>query len=408
MKKQGRILGGVISLVISALLIMPLSAGAISGPVTQNDISEGIGTMASSDNQYQPGWDKWRPSFGIWVVDPDDNSAQRLGNWLYDEAQATYVDAATGLEPVFEDVDGQERSLVSDFSADPLFYTGVDHYYSARLGVVERGILADDVIAYYNAQNGDLPDIEFENYSEFAVNCALNATTNEDPWFSNDREHPGQQPWVGWDDSFTGVYRYFYPDFVIGENNWPANPQGHVLKSLGDGFERPTVLAITSYNDRVIRLPSDLPGIEDRVIDDAYELAVVQDYLISVVDTERAMRIFTGMLPDNSTMPLGSTTEASFHVGSIWITLPSDGVAGNLDGDDPGPGDPDVGPPNSGDLNGDGEVTVSEALATANAVISGIAGAGLSDAQVAALDIDGDGRLTMADVVASLRRALGL
>jgi hypothetical protein len=69
---------------------------------------------------------------------------------------------------------------------------------------------------------------------------------------------------------------------------------------------------------------------------------------------------------------------------------------------------PAVGAPGSGDLNGDGAVTVNEALAAAQAVVSGIAGTGLTSAQVAALDMDGDGRLTMADVVRVLRAAVGL
>jgi hypothetical protein len=388
MKKCAKALLSIALLVLCALFVSPV--------------------LAIADDSYQPGWSKWRPSFGIWVLDPDDNSALRLGNWLYDEELCTYVDAETGEEPIFERFDGQQRSLVTDFSASPLFYTGVDHYYAARVGVVERGILAEDVIAYYNASNGELPDIEFDNYGDFTVTYGASASANDDPWYSNDRAHPGKYTWVGWDDSITGLTRYFYPDFVIGVNNWPGNPQGHRLKELGDGIERPTLLAVTSYNDRITRLTPNIPQLSDGVIDDASELAVMQDYLVSVADTERALRCFTGMLPDNSTMPLGSTTEGAYYVGSIWITLPSDGVAGGLAEEDSGPDESGVGLPSSGDLNGDGEVTVSEALATARAIINGIAGTGLNDAQVAALDMDGDGRLTMADVVLSLRRALGL
>ncbi|MDR1083100.1 MAG: hypothetical protein LBL27_04445 [Coriobacteriales bacterium] len=47
-----------------------------------------------------------------------------------------------------------------------------------------------------------------------------------------------------------------------------------------------------------------------------------------------------------------------------------------------------------------------EALQVARAVISG--SAGLTDAQIAAADMDGDGYLTMADVVRILRKAAGL
>jgi hypothetical protein len=66
------------------------------------------------------------------------------------------------------------------------------------------------------------------------------------------------------------------------------------------------------------------------------------------------------------------------------------------------------GAPGSGDLNGDGVVTVSEALTTARVAVQGIATVGLSEAQVATLDIDGDGHLTMADVMLILRKAVGL
>ncbi|MDR1083015.1 MAG: dockerin type I domain-containing protein, partial [Coriobacteriales bacterium] len=67
---------------------------------------------------------------------------------------------------------------------------------------------------------------------------------------------------------------------------------------------------------------------------------------------------------------------------------------------------PAVGLPASGDLDGDGHATASEALQVARAVISGTSG--WSDAQIAAADMDGDGYLTMADVVRSLRKAAGL
>jgi hypothetical protein len=69
---------------------------------------------------------------------------------------------------------------------------------------------------------------------------------------------------------------------------------------------------------------------------------------------------------------------------------------------------PSVGEAASGDLDGDGVVTVAEALTAAHAVVSGIAAVELNDAQVAALDMDSDGHITMADVVSILRKAVGL
>jgi hypothetical protein len=72
-----------------------------------------------------------------------------------------------------------------------------------------------------------------------------------------------------------------------------------------------------------------------------------------------------------------------------------------------GPG-PSVGEPASGDLNGDGVVTTAEALTAARAAVIGIVAAELDDAQVAALDMDSDGHITMADVMFILRKAVGL
>jgi hypothetical protein len=71
-----------------------------------------------------------------------------------------------------------------------------------------------------------------------------------------------------------------------------------------------------------------------------------------------------------------------------------------------GPTEPEVGEPGSGDLDGDGKTTTSEALQVARAVISGIGD--LTPAQIAAVDMDGDGALTMSDVVRILRVAAGL
>ena len=65
-----------------------------------------------------------------------------------------------------------------------------------------------------------------------------------------------------------------------------------------------------------------------------------------------------------------------------------------------------TGAPHSGDLNGDGIVDMAEALTIAQVVIGG--GRSLSPEQFAAVDMDDDGLLTMADVVLIMRRAAGL
>ncbi|MDR1796993.1 MAG: dockerin type I domain-containing protein, partial [Clostridiales Family XIII bacterium] len=67
--------------------------------------------------------------------------------------------------------------------------------------------------------------------------------------------------------------------------------------------------------------------------------------------------------------------------------------------------EPKAGAPGSGDLDGDGLVTISEAVSVVGYILSG---GELSAEQIAAADIDGDGTLTMADVVLMVRLAAGL
>ena len=65
---------------------------------------------------------------------------------------------------------------------------------------------------------------------------------------------------------------------------------------------------------------------------------------------------------------------------------------------------PPVGAPGSGDIDGDGEVTMYEVLiATRTAVGTGPV---LTPAQLAAIDMDFDGEFTMADVIMIMRKAI--
>jgi len=57
---------------------------------------------------------------------------------------------------------------------------------------------------------------------------------------------------------------------------------------------------------------------------------------------------------------------------------------------------PTVGTPGTGDLDGDGFVTMDEVLTTARAALGDI---GLSPEQLACIDMDGDGFITMFDVM---------
>ncbi|MDR3295008.1 MAG: dockerin type I domain-containing protein [Clostridiales Family XIII bacterium] len=64
-----------------------------------------------------------------------------------------------------------------------------------------------------------------------------------------------------------------------------------------------------------------------------------------------------------------------------------------------------TGAPGSGDIDGDGTVTITDALFTARAIL----GLGnLTAAQILAADVDNDGHITMADVIFTARKAAGL
>ena len=65
---------------------------------------------------------------------------------------------------------------------------------------------------------------------------------------------------------------------------------------------------------------------------------------------------------------------------------------------------PVLGGPGTGDLNADGAVTMDEAMLIAQ-IVAGDGAAGLTPAQFAAVDMDNDGSLTMADVMLMLRAA---
>jgi len=65
---------------------------------------------------------------------------------------------------------------------------------------------------------------------------------------------------------------------------------------------------------------------------------------------------------------------------------------------------PPTGAPRSGDFDGDGFVTMSDVLYVAQAALGG--GVSMSPAQMAAIDMDGDGVFTMADVMQAYQRAL--
>jgi hypothetical protein len=275
---------------------------------------------------YAPGWAKWRPSFGIYITNRDGTTGTRIGNWNYDTAQQTYVDA-----------NGNKSELITDFSSSPLLFSGVDRKPAARLGVVLEGIYPQAIVDYYNsASGGSYPEITAENYTQFIMNCATNSNAAENPYTSNSPSNPGKWDWFGAFDYLSGTNRYYYEDFLIGVNDWGNathnESANYTNKPLGAGQQVDSILAVKSYNSRIIELPSDgtISGLEDRKIDSKAELQNAVDYLLSVADTERALRNFEGMAPldpssgvygtGNPRLPLGM--DGSYWIGSVWITPP--------------------------------------------------------------------------------------
>jgi hypothetical protein len=342
--------------------------------------------LEAEDGKYLPGWDGARPSFGIWVVDPDGGKPVQLGSWDYDAELATYVDS-----------EGEQAPFISTFDT-PLVYSGIDMYPAARIGVVNRGITYADLIDWYNtaAEDAGLELITPENYEDFVALASTNSQSSEDPYTSNIASHPGTWALPAFFDEYTNTERNYYPTWLYGVNSGASIR----TKELGAPSPVQSVIALESYDARLSALPSSVLGSNGE-IDDQAELDAVVAYLTQSADTQRAMRNFEGMTSnifslDPSTpgaRPLGG--DGSYYIGSVWITLPSDGIPAG------------VGQPKSGDFDGDGATTASDALQLARLVI-GRGSSSLTPAQIAAVDMDGDGILTMADVLMVMRKAIGL
>jgi hypothetical protein len=297
---------------------------AIQGAVfLLTEDSEVSALMRERAGEYAPGWNKQRPSFGVYILNEDGKTGTLIGNWNYDVGKETYVDAS-----------GNEASFITTFD-EPLVYSGIDRMPAARLGVVKKGILAEDLIDYYNANNGVYPDITDENYADFTILASTNSRASEDPYTSNDPNYPGKWALPSVLDDFTDQARYYYPDFLKGANT------GEQIKTkpLGEGVSSESVIAVTSYNERVLEISEDVIG-RNGMIDDDEELAAAVAYLLGKADNERALRNFDGMAPmddsgvygaNNPRLPLGA--DGSYWIGSVWITPPG-ASAGTPDPDD--------------------------------------------------------------------------
>jgi hypothetical protein len=145
-----------------------------------------------------------------------------------------------------------------------------------------------------------------------------------------------------------------------------------------------------------VTIPASVIGIEGYAFYGCSSLAALT-FLGDSAPTLAANNVFA-YLPAEGTLyyPDGAQgyTDGRFAAAALpsgWVFTPVGGEG--------------FGEPGSGDIDGDGFVTASDALAVASSVVSGT---GLDSGQKAAADIDNDGLLTMADVVLIMRRMLGL
>jgi hypothetical protein len=348
--------------------------------------------LEAQDGKYLPGWDGARPSFGIWVVDPDGGEPVQLGSWDYDADLATYVDSQGAQAPFIQTFD------------TPLVYSGIDMFPAARLGVATRGITYADLIGWYNiaAEDAGLETITPDTYADFVALASTNSGASEDPYTSNIASHPGTWALPAFFDGYTGTQRSYYPSWLYGVNS------GASIRAKGLGAPSPvqSVIALESYDVRVSTLPATVLGSNGE-IDDQAELDAAVAYLTQSADTQRAMRNLEGMTSNIFSLdpgapgarPLGG--DGSYYIGSVWITLPSDGIPAGGDGGGK------VGLPGSGDLDGDGSTTLDEALLLVQ-IINDDASDTLSAGQFVAMDINGDGYLTMADVLLVVQIVLRL
>jgi hypothetical protein len=271
---------------------------------------------------YPTGWSKWRPSFGVYILNRDGTTGKQIGNWDYDETAASY---GTGSGNSFV-----ESPLITTFGT-PLVYSGIDSMPAARLGVVKKGITAQSIIDYYNSHNGTLSALNSSTVDGFNIKLSTNSQASEDPYTSNDPSRPGTWDWTAAFDKLRTpiVTRYYYPDFLI------HDPIANLIAAtnLTGGTPVEAVIAVQSYNDRINRLASlsNKPGfpvsLADGKIDNQTELTEAINFLASIADTERALRNFEGMLPANNTKPLGS--DGSYYIGSVWITPPYKNITVN-------------------------------------------------------------------------------
>jgi hypothetical protein len=144
---------------------------------------------------------------------------------------------------------------------------------------------------------------------------------------------------------------------------------------------------------------------------------IFNSYYLNIVSGENEFADCDLSLGGQGWLPLSAgLDEAEMKTAAFVRGLNGEGSAFNADSENINGGFPilawqggtpvpTVGAPGSGDLDGDGAVTMAEVMTILNYVLNS-AGSTLSAAQIAAADMDGDGVITMVDVMMMLQTAL--
>ena len=214
-----------------------------------------------------------------------------------------------------------------------------------------------------------------------------------------------------------------FAQFMFGNcSNLTALPEGFTfpqgISSVGDSFAYYCFYDCSSLGPLPVgfNLPQNIADVGDRFAAYLFYLAGSPTFQINA-----EFRFPTGIGPDSSNAfymafalsslaPAQSRTAASIIGGCPTpadMRTTFDTHFGDLDYIPINWGGkgltPPVGAPGTGDLNGDGFVTMNEVLICAQASLGDI---GLSSEQLAAIDMDGDGFITMYDVMKVYERAI--
>lgn len=201
------------------------------------------------------------PSVVMQLVDKD-GSANNIATWTYDDENETYIDNATS----------QELSIVTDYSSNPLVYTGINKKPDPRcLSVTTKGIALEDLYDY--AQN---------------LAGGINLRGDTAMYLGNDTGFGSEFTY----DQYWGLDRYNYM-------NWyNASSYTSDATIFNDGVAVEGTLAIKGYHATT---DSDVGT------------------LISQADSENALRI-----------SLGQQENGNKNITDSWVHSGNNGGAGDV------------------------------------------------------------------------------